>query len=157
MDPQSLWPSIVGLSRLAGERGLRAEAESALDEVTSSMAASDSVGDVQQWHVELILLLVVAGRFEDAAAIVERLAPGVWRDACLAVLEGRHADAADILERTGEQPLQAELRLRAAANLVAEGRLAEAQDQLDRARVFWRTVGATAYLRDADQLLAAAS
>jgi len=157
MDPQALWPSIVILSRLAHARSLRAEAESALDEVTSSMAASDSVGDVQQWHVELILLLVVAGRFEDAAAIVERLAPGVWRDACLAVLEGRHADAADILERTGEQPLQAELRLRAAANLVAEGRLAEAQDQLDRARVFWRTVGATAYLRDADQLLAAAS
>ncbi len=81
----------------------------------------------------------------------------MWRDACCAVLEERHADAADILERTGEQPLQAELRLRAATIFVAEGRLAEAQAQLDRARVFWRSVDATALLRDADQILAAAS
>ena len=157
MDAQALWPAIVGLSHCALVRGLRAEADSALDEVTSSIAASESAGDVQQWHVELILLLVLAGRFEDATAIVERLAAGVWRDACRAVLEERHADAADILERTGEQPLQAELRLRAATILVAEGRLAEAQAQLDRARGFWRSVDATALLRDADQILAAAS
>ena len=55
MDPQALWPSIVCLSRLARERGLRAEAESALDEVTDGIAASESPGDAQQWHVELIL------------------------------------------------------------------------------------------------------
>jgi class 3 adenylate cyclase/tetratricopeptide (TPR) repeat protein len=157
MDPQALWPSIVALSRLARERGLRAEAESALDEVTSSIAAGDSAGEVQQWHIELVLLLVVAGRFEEATAIVERLAAGVWRDACSAVLEGRYADGAELLEATGEQPVQAELRLRAATQLLSEGKLGEAHAQLDRARAFWQSVGATAYLRDADELLVAAS
>jgi tetratricopeptide (TPR) repeat protein len=157
MDPQAVWPSIVVLSRLARERGLRAEAESALDEVTETIVASESAGDAQQWHIDLVLLLVAADRFEDAIAIVERLAAGVWRDACTAVLEERHADAVDIVERTGEQPLQAQLRRRAAAILVAQGRLAEAQEQLDRARAFWQSVGATAFLRKADQILAAAS
>ncbi|HKX48472.1 MAG TPA: adenylate/guanylate cyclase domain-containing protein [Gaiellaceae bacterium] len=156
MDPQALWPSMVVLSRLARERGLRTEAESALDEVTSSIAASESAGDVQQWHVELVLLLVVAGCVEDATAIVGRLAAGVWRDACSAVLEERYAEAADILERIGEQPLQALLRLHVATTFVTEDRLIEAQAQLERACAFWRTVGATAYLRDVDQLLAAA-
>ena len=157
MDPQAVWPSIVVLSRLARERGLRAEAESALDEVTEAIVASDSAGDAQQWHIDLVLLLVAADRFEDAIAIVERLAAGVWRNACTAVLEERHADAVDIVERTGEQPLQAELRLRAAAMLVTEGRLAEAQAQLESARAFWTSVGATAYLRETDDLFAAAS
>jgi len=157
MDPQAVWPSIVVLSRLARERGLRAEAESALDEVTEAIVASDSAGDAQQWHIDLVLLLVAADRFEDAIAIVERLAAGVWRNACTAVLEERHADAVDIVERTGEQPLQAQLRLRAAAMLVTEGRLAEAQAQLESARAFWTSVGATAYLRETDDLFAAAS
>jgi hypothetical protein len=40
---------------------------------------------------------------------------------------------------------------------VAEGRLVEAAEQLERARSFWRRVGATAYLREADSVVAAAS
>ena len=65
--------------------------------------------------------------------------------------------AADILATTGEQTLQAELRLLAARQLVGEGRQAEAALQLDRARAFWTGVGATAYLREADELFAAVS
>jgi len=66
-------------------------------------------------------------------------------------------EAADILAATGEQTLQAELRLLAARQLVAEGRPAEAAEQLERARAFWTGVGATTYLREADELFAAAS
>jgi hypothetical protein len=57
----------------------------------------------------------------------------------------------------GEQPMQAELRLLAAGRLAAEGRLADAEQQLNLARAFWDSVGAVAYLREADEVLAAAS
>ena len=157
MDPQAVWPSLLVLSRLALQQGLEEEAEASMNELTDSIEATESAGDAQEWHVELIHVLVDADCSGEAKRIVERLPTGVWRDACTAVLEGRYADAADLLGGTGEQPLQAELRLRAATQLVAEGRLGEAHAQLERARAFWRTVGATAYLRDADQLLAAAS
>jgi hypothetical protein len=75
----------------------------------------------------------------------------------VAVAERQFAAAADILDSTGDQPIQAELRLRAAQGLMAEGRIGEAHEQLERARAFWRRVGATTYLREADELLAAAS
>jgi class 3 adenylate cyclase/tetratricopeptide (TPR) repeat protein len=157
MDAQAVWPMLLGLSRVARLRGLHEEADAILGELISSIAATESAGDPQDWHVELVLALIDGDRRQDARELVERLAPWVWRDACAAVLEGRYDRAADLLDSTGEQPLQAEIRLRAATELVARGRLAEAEEQLDRARAFWRTVGATAYLRAADELLAAAS
>jgi hypothetical protein len=46
--------------------------------------------------------------------------------------------------------------LRAAEGFVREGRRAEADVELKRALAFWRSVGATAYVREAEALLAAA-
>ena len=157
MDPQAIWPSLVVLSRLAHQQGLQREADAAMNEVAESIAANESPGDPQEWHVDLTLSLADTGRVDIARAIVERLPAGVWRDACRATLEARYGDVADLLETTGEQPLQAEFRLRAARELVAAGRLDEASQQLERARAFWQSVGATGFLRDADQLIAAAS
>ena len=137
--------------------GLTEEAEACLDELTESIAASESPGDAQEWDIQLVLGFVDADRSQEAREIVERLPTGVWRQVCDAVLDARYVAAAGLLETTGEQPLQAELRLRAAKQFVSEGKLGEAHEQLHRARAFWRTVGATAYLREADELLVAAS
>lgn len=93
----------------------------------------------------------------EAREIRARMPPSRWTDVCSSVLEGDFAAAADNLDEMGEQSLQAELRLSAARELAAEGRLAEAEKQLEPARTFWQSVGATAYLRDADELVAAAS
>jgi tetratricopeptide (TPR) repeat protein len=157
MDPQALRAPLVVLSRLAHRQGLYEEAEATLNEVAGSIVDSDSAGDPQEWHIELVLALVDTGRVDVAREIVERLPDGVWLDACRATLDARYVDVADLLETTGGQSLQAELRLRAARELVAAGRLDEASRQLERARVFWKSVGATAFLRDTDQLIAAAS
>jgi class 3 adenylate cyclase/tetratricopeptide (TPR) repeat protein len=154
-EPQSVWPALIYDVRLAHRLGRREEAESTLDELMESIAARESVGDAQDYHVALVLALIDAHRAADA--IVGRLSAGTWRDACAAAAAGEFVRAADILDSTGEQPLQAELRLRAARELVAEGRLVEAAAQLERARAFWRRVGATAFLREADSVVAAAS
>jgi hypothetical protein len=50
---------------------------------------------------------------------------------------------------------EAEARLRAAEQLLAEGRRAAADEQLRLAIAFWRSVGATLFIREAEQLLAA--
>ena len=49
------------------------------------------------------------------------------------------------------------MRLWAAEWLLEQGRRAEADAELERSLAFWRSVGATRYLRQGDALLAAAS
>ena len=53
--------------------------------------------------------------------------------------------------------LHAHDRLHAAKALAADGRRAEADVQLRRALAFYRSVGATRYVREGEALLAAAS
>jgi len=48
-------------------------------------------------------------------------------------------------------------RLRAAERLVRDGRRAEADEQLQRALAFYRSVGATRYVREGEALLAASA
>jgi thioredoxin-like negative regulator of GroEL len=65
------------------------------------------------------------------------------------------AAAAEILHRTGSRPEEPEARLRAAEELMAEGRRAEADEQLQHALEFYRSVGATRYVRECEALFAA--
>jgi predicted negative regulator of RcsB-dependent stress response len=71
-----------------------------------------------------------------------------------ALLGGRWAEAADVYDEMGASPYAALAALRAAEWFVAQGRRAEADEQLRRALAFWRTVGATRYVREGEALLA---
>jgi hypothetical protein len=62
--------------------------------------------------------------------------------------------AAALFDRIGTRPEAARARLEAAKQLAAEGRRAEADEQLQRSLTFWRSVGATRYLREGEALLA---
>ncbi|MBA2643051.1 MAG: AAA family ATPase [Actinobacteria bacterium] len=157
VDPQSLWPSLISFARMARRRGLHEESMRTIEEVVGLIAANESAGDPQEWHIELVVELDAIDRRDDAGTIVARLPEGPWRDACEAALERNYTGAADVLEAMGERALQAELRLEAARSLAAEGRLSEAMRQLELARDFFDSVGAAAYLREADEILAAAS
>ncbi len=156
-DSQFIWLSLIGYAHIARRVGLHDESRAALDEVVAAIAESETVGDVQDEHVTLIHELAAHGCSAEAREILARMPPSRWTDVCSSVLEGDFAAAADNLDEMGEQSLQAELRLSAARELASEGRLAEAEKQLEPARTFWQSVGATAYLRDADELVAAAS
>jgi class 3 adenylate cyclase/tetratricopeptide (TPR) repeat protein len=80
-----------------------------------------------------------------------------WRSIASAVLQGELLDAADLLGDLGLRPDEAHTRLRAARELVGAGRRAEADEQLRRALAFYRTVGATRYVREGEALLAASA
>ena len=89
----------------------------------------------------------------DTALAGHRRTP--WTDAVRAYAAGEFATAAETLERIGSKPEEADARLRAAERLAGEGRRAEADAQLQRALAFYRSVGATRYLRECEALLAA--
>jgi class 3 adenylate cyclase/tetratricopeptide (TPR) repeat protein len=154
---QTDWPLLAELAHLELQRGLRTDAEGRLDELLGEIAESESPGDAQEWHVEASMSLIDLGRVEEARVLVEAIPAGRWRDVCEAVLGGELTRAAEALETIGEKSLQAEVRLRAARSLLDEGRVSEAQAQLERARAFWRSVGASGHLSEADEVLAAAS
>ena len=80
-----------------------------------------------------------------------------WTDAGDAIAESDLARAADILEPTGARTFVAAVRLRAAQKAAVEGRAREASEQLAPAMAFYREVGASAFIREAEALLAEAS
>jgi tetratricopeptide (TPR) repeat protein len=156
-DEQSVWPSLLALASMARRAGLHDERNAIVAELVAALAGHDSVGDPQEWHVELMLALRDTGEHAAATSIATRIPAGPWQSACDAVVRGADVEAADVLETIGEQPIQALLRARAARAFLAEGRSAEAEAELGRARAFWHSVGAVALLRELEEVLAAAS
>ena len=69
---------------------------------------------------------------------------------------GDFAGAAQRYAEIGSLPDEAYARLCEAERLVRTGRRPEADSELQHALAFWRSVGATAYVREGEALLAAA-
>ncbi len=78
-----------------------------------------------------------------------------WTVATRAVVRGEYAEAAELFAEIRTRPHEAYARLRAAEKLIAADQRTEADDQLSRALAFFRSVGATRYLREAEALLSA--
>lgn len=80
-----------------------------------------------------------------------------WLEAAIAFCTGDFQRSAEIYAEIGDKPEEAYARVRLAEALVAEERRAEADAELERALAFWRSVGATAYIREGEALLAASA
>lgn len=70
-----------------------------------------------------------------------------------AIVDGDYADAAELAVATGHRALEARIRLLAAQRLAAEGRHAEAEAEARSALDFYRSVGGSRYIREAEALL----
>jgi hypothetical protein len=79
-----------------------------------------------------------------------------WRELVLAVLDQDYARAADRLATMGHVD-ESYARLRAAGQLLAEGRTGDGRDQLEGALARFRQFGATRYIRECEALLDEAS
>ena len=77
----------------------------------------------------------------------------LWRSLADAVLQGQLVEVADQLGDLGLKPDEAHARLGAARELVAKGRRIEADKQLGRALAFYRSAGASRYVREGEALL----
>jgi hypothetical protein len=142
-DAQVLAPALGAWLRVATELGLDAEARLAAVDLASEMSAyptglSDVLADE--------IFFAQGPLLEPLRALVESMAPTRWGAAGLAVLDGRYVDAAARLHEIGDLADEAYARL-----LSAEPR------ELEQALAFYRSVGATRYIREAEALLAASA
>jgi len=130
------------------------------------------VQDAQVLARELLHLDTARGRpwmVMDAAWVADRIgleqplreyARGISSLSATRVLTLLDHDFESVVERSeqdGRLTTAARARLRAAERLISEGRRAEADIHLQKALAFYRSVGATRYIREGEALLAAAS
>jgi thioredoxin-like negative regulator of GroEL len=132
----------------------RAEATKLLDELLGrwgdSRPASPGAILAAAWAAGAL------GRSEEIGALLARFdRPTRWMVAAAHVSAGELCEAADVCASMPSLPDEAYARLRAAEQLVAEGRRAEADEQLAGALAFYRAVGASRYVREGEALLAA--
>jgi tetratricopeptide (TPR) repeat protein len=144
-DPQALRPALGIQIRIDIELGRMADARAVARELLP----------LGGWMVGLAFAAENLGLHDEVRAAMAELPATRWAEVAGAVLDGRFEEAADLLEEMGDRSFEADVRVRAAAALVGAGRRAEADVQLDRALAFYRSVGATRYLREAEALLAA--
>jgi class 3 adenylate cyclase/tetratricopeptide (TPR) repeat protein len=149
-DPQAVYPTLATAARLYLELGRRDEAVGAAREAIDTFTPTYAPIDLAWVAEELELSEEVKGLL----AHVPVQTP--WHDVVRAYLASDYVAGADVLHEIGDAFEEAAARLRAAEELVAAGR-AEADEQLQRSLAFWRSVGATRYVRQGEALLAAAS
>jgi class 3 adenylate cyclase/tetratricopeptide (TPR) repeat protein len=77
----------------------------------------------------------------------------LWTRPVRACLDGDFVAAAEMYAEMGLRTLEAHARLRGAKRLLDEARHGEAAEQLERSLAFWRSVGATRYVRTGESLL----
>ena len=156
-DPQVLHPSLAFHSHALLACGRRAEAEPLVDELLERLEASRS-STLSYWIVPFTVVLAAIDRSNELDTLARNtLVSTRWLDAARAYAAGEFEEAAAIHADIGALPEEAFARLREAEALVEAGRRAEADVQLERALAFYRSVGATAYIREGEELVAASA
>jgi class 3 adenylate cyclase/tetratricopeptide (TPR) repeat protein len=156
-DPQVLIPALAFHSHILLATNHRADPSVFLDELIERRQAFPS-GLVSHWVIPFVVVLKALGRAQQLEEIARNATISTrWLEAGLAYANDAFSEAADTLGDMGSRPEEAFVRLRAAEALVGAGRRAEADVQLERALAFYRSVGATAYIREAEGLFAASA
>ena len=86
--------------------------------------------------------------------IVAALPPSPAHRAMVAVLDGDFEAASQLYRTAGHVLFEAEARLRAAEQLLAQGRREKGEEELEKALSFYRSVGATLFIERGERLLA---
>jgi tetratricopeptide (TPR) repeat protein len=149
-----LWPALALAARVLVTADAP-RANTLASEVLSEWRARDlaSSGSDAELLPDLAVVLVALGR---QAEFPDAIGGTPWRRAAAAYASGDFLGAAEQYASIGALPEEAYARLRGAEVLVQEGRRAEADAELEQALAFCRSVGATAYVREGESLLAAA-
>jgi class 3 adenylate cyclase/tetratricopeptide (TPR) repeat protein len=155
-DPQVLNSALAFRARVALATGDHDQAGTYAGELLAMLVELTEVHAVAEWSADLTAVLVGLGRGNDLRELAASKAVSTpWLEAAAAFAGSDFEQAADRYAEIGSLPDEAFARLRAAEQLLATGRRAEGNTQLQRAVVFYRKVRASAHLREAEALLAA--
>ena len=150
-DPQRVLPCLVTSARvcalLGQEDDAREHAREALQVARENVQLAAAMHDLD----------VVAGRLglrEEMREIVEQAPENPWKELALAGAAGDLIRVADMFVGFGARSFEADARLFGGESLILAGRRAEGEAELRKALDFYRSVGATFYIRHGEALLA---
>ena len=158
VDPQVWGAALEFAAFIYASVGNERRAAETLDEAVELIGGLTQLGWVVVW---LHLIAWVAWKLGRADELLEAVRDepleASWLLAARAIATGDFVRAAEIFADLGATALEMFNRLCAAEAFVADGRRAEADDQLQGALAFYRSVGATRYVREGEALLAASA
>jgi hypothetical protein len=151
-DTQVLWPALACHARTALAAGREQDAQVLVDELIQRWEGPLDLLP-WAWVVDLAWAASALGREQRFLEAASRAYATRWLEATTAIVSGDLLGAARVFGEMGDVSDEAYARLRA-AELLAEGSRAEADEQLQKALAFHRSVGATRYIREGEALLA---
>jgi tetratricopeptide (TPR) repeat protein len=157
-DPQLLWAGLAFAARTVHATDPKRAESFVVEVLREGDAAGWPMMGESDWSADLAVALRLLGRdvpFAGGAGQTATRRP--WRAAAVAFVSGDFREAAETYARIGAKPEEAYARLRAAERFVREGKRREADAELERSLAFWRSVGATAYVREGEALMAASA
>jgi class 3 adenylate cyclase/tetratricopeptide (TPR) repeat protein len=157
-DPQLFLTTFAMAGIIFLSAGKEERAAETLSEALAELQELPAFGFAGVEANKLAWTAVMLGREAEVIELLEHEPiDSPWIRAGRAVAVSDFRLAADILGEMGGVTPEAFYRLQAAEQLVREGRRAEADEQLHRALAFYRSVGATRYVREGEALLAASA
>jgi class 3 adenylate cyclase/predicted ATPase len=155
-DPQVVHPALAIQSRILLEAGRTVDAARFADELLGLLALGKT-GFISYWGVSLAVVLAALGRAEELEPAIAGRTDTRWQRAALAYAAGDLERSAELLDEMGAVVDAAYARMRAAEALAEGGRQAEADAQIQQALAVFRSVGATAWVNEAQALFAASA
>jgi class 3 adenylate cyclase/tetratricopeptide (TPR) repeat protein len=152
-DPQSLYPTMGACAYILRESGHERRAGELVDEfLTGLRVRNDLTSAIDCLHVFAWTISALGRGSELVSALPERDSP--WARAAALFVAGDLEQSADVCARMGAVTEEARDRLWHAERVTQQNRRAEADVELKRALAFYRSVGATRYIRMGEQLRA---
>jgi class 3 adenylate cyclase len=152
-DPQNLYPALAFRARVHATTGQDGEAAACADELLGLLRGQPSFPSF--WAIDIAIVLAALGRGAELSEASTRAPATRWLDAASAYVSGESGRAADVLAEIGARPEEAYARLEAATRALEQGKADELEREAEQALAFFRRVGAVAYCRAAEVLLAA--
>ena len=154
-DPQAIVPTLAFAVRCYAELGRAADARKLASEL---LELARPLNAPTYSYINFAWVARKVGCSDELRDLLTRYARQTrWIAAARAVVDEAFADAAKLFAEMPSRPHEAWARLRLAESLLAWGRRSEGDAELQRALGFFRSVGATRYVRLGEALLAAAS
>jgi class 3 adenylate cyclase/tetratricopeptide (TPR) repeat protein len=153
-DPQRLLPSLLNATRVHALAGRRDEALGFAREVLAFAREHPSLGGTVG---QISIVAEELGVRSELLKILDLAPAGPWVDAARAGLEGDFVRLREIFVEFGAPALEAEANLLAGESLIGSGRREEGLPYLQDALAFYRSVGATFFIRRAEALLPASA
>ncbi len=157
-EPDTLQGTLAFHAHALIANGQAEQASAQASELLAELAERKAMPTDPHWAGQLAIVLLALGRGAELTRLVATVPdPAPWLEAATAMAAGQFEQAAELYVRIGSRPDEAYARLRAAKQRLATGRQTEGSTQLQRAAAFYREVRASAYLQEAQALLAASA